>query len=225
MSEPVISSKLSYTLATMTISVPIFYALGYFFKLGYLDAYNLSISMFNEGLEGHIVNSVLFVAALLELISEAIKNYGVMFLSLLLLTWLYGVFLIYINKKKESIDKKLCRLGKNKYSEYLVFPFVMVGVTLALPFTIFISASIVIWVLHASYVVGTKVAKKEMSGFNGCARSNRCVTVLFENGKKLSGKVIAISDKYIAIYQEEKISVLPNKNLKLETESKRDIIK
>jgi len=214
---------LTSILGVMTISIPILYLLGYFYHVGYLEKYNLSISIFGENIEGHLVNAFMFFTQAFVVVSKLIEENPYSIAIFFILIWIYGFFLVIASKKKESFAEWFQSFSNWKYFEYIFIPFVLAVASVGIPSVLLtVVASAILGVLF-SFSVGNQVAQNEIDAFSSCDISRRCIVVQQDNRKKITGKIIASSNEYLALYDGVKVIVIPNEKLKFETQPKKQL--
>ncbi|MCF2862004.1 hypothetical protein ABMY44_16520 [Pseudoalteromonas sp. Cnat2-41] len=221
MGEVQSSSRLAYVISAMTLSVPILYLIGYFYQYGYLEEYNLSISLFGDSLEGYLVSAFVFFMQAFVIISTFLQEHPWSVLIFALGIWLYGLLIALVNRKKESIKSKAKKISKWEHFDIVIFPIGLAIASVSLPSMIFTFFAGAILGILFSWGVGHQVAQKEISNFPKCEGVSKCISISSKRGRIGQGRVVAATDKYLAIYDGIKVSIVPNNELTFETQPKK----
>lgn len=222
------SLNLLATLAALiSLSIPVLYLIGHLYYEGYLNAYNQSIDTLSLPIESILLKSFYVISGLiLHIFNSVINNLLVIFL-IGVGVFLYAMFLIFLANRAEKIkntfESKKEGFKQSKYFHYGLLPTVVAffGVGSLLFFALFIF--LIFGIFWSSHSYGKKLAEEEIREFQNCGVGNKyiCSQIIESSGTKTKGLVIASSDKFIGIYTGEKVVLISNQNLKIETQPKK----
>ncbi|RZF79137.1 hypothetical protein EXT46_14670 [Pseudoalteromonas sp. CO325X] len=213
--------------AVVSLSVPLLYIIGHLYFQGYLSVYNQSVDSLSLPFESILMKSFYVTSgAVINLLEAAFGS----FKSLLIwggFLFLYSAVLMYLEKHSDSVKKKIAEKKQHfrgsRLFRYAFLPTVVALLAVGIP--VFVAA--VLFVLFAfiwsSHSYGAKFAKEEIADFAYCNAEQKavCTTVHEPSGQSTQGVLIASTDKFVALYTGQKVVLISNQNLKIETQPKK----
>ena len=211
----------------ISLLAPVGYLVGYYYEEGYLHAYGLDQGLFARSAQEYIAISFGAIAGLLDVVAPALQ-------PSVYKKWLIGcaliggyVLLIFMYKKltEWAVSRfKPISMISNHIKKKSTMMLVLFGAVMLLIPVIFVYA-LVFLLLPAIMAdsLGNHVASKEIEAFKGCGKDSAaqsmtsklvpetCVTVSNAGRPMAHGKIIAATDKFVAIFNGEKSILMPIK--------------
>ncbi|WP_462152314.1 hypothetical protein [Pseudoalteromonas xiamenensis] len=213
--------------AIVSLSVPLLYIVGHLYFQGYLSVYNQSVDSLSLPFESILMKSFYVVSgSMFHLVKLIIGNiwYVLFFAGAMFLYGLLIVFLSYRYEKVEAaVQKRKMLLKESKIFNYGFIPTAVAIFSVGAPIFLLVLIVSVLMLIWSSYSYGAKLAKEEIADFAYCKEGQKavCTTVVESNGNSTTGVLIASTDKYVALYTGQKVVLISNQNLKIETQPKK----
>lgn len=213
--------------AVISLLVPLLYIIGHLYLEGYLSVYNQSVDSLSLPFESILMKSFYVTSgAVINLLEAAFGS----FKSLLIcggFLFLYSAVLMYLEKHSDSVKKKIAEkkhyFRDSRLFRYAFLPTVVALLAVGIP--VFVAAVLFVFFafIWSSHSYGAKFAKEEIADFAYCNEEQKavCTTVHEPGGQSTQGVLIASTDKYVALYTGQKVVLISNQNLKIETQPKK----
>jgi hypothetical protein len=238
-----VSSIITIIIGLFTLSIPMIYATGYYFRAGYLKEYNVHSELFPVIMHDVLMQAYNWVlSGTINIISQTLEHLKWFSFGFALLFFILAVIVYITNeitlkkrfiaettkKAAHSVKVDLAKQSKThvqklKECSVMSFLFGLFGATL--PFiTLFIYFLLIVFPFKG-YEAGTEQAIKEKSEAVDClhGQNNRqdCMFIYKEDANKerkfiLQGKIIAASATSIAVFSEKKTIIYPLAGLEIE---------
>ena len=224
--RPKASFNIKTAIALMSLLVPMLYLVGYFYELGYLNAFDVSNDFIPRSIQTYLMMSyhvgVIGIAGILD-ITGGFNN---LFIITIVVFWITGIAaILFINNESKIINFK-SNVIQLPWIRYLIFP-IANGIAGSIILYIVLT---VISLPVMGYFVGKNVAIDIKSNFQNCTvntekniKPNHQCTFVY-NGEKLelSGFSVAASTEYIAIYTGDKTVIQHLTGRTIEVFGKKD---
>ena len=200
-----LSERLKFIAGLLAVSVPLLYAFGYMFHLGYLSSYGIDHSIFPLTIEGHLINAFWFFATV---ISDAWRYLNARTLEFILIGLAVGVFallVILIDRKKSGQPEFIKKLVAHKYFKPAFSWFFGTVYGISIPYIILFFLLFVIGLPLTAHSYGKKLSQQQIERFLPCLvnaiPARHDCTFLFEKNKVImGGELVYSSESYVAIY-------------------------
>ncbi|KPM80272.1 hypothetical protein [Pseudoalteromonas sp. UCD-33C] len=209
--------------ASISLFVPIFYIVGHLYLQGYLSVYNQSVDSLSLPFESILMKSFYVISgSIIQLFISFVDNI-IYFFSFAAFIFVYSVIIIFTashsEKMKKKIEEKKVSLRKSNLFNYGFVPTAIAIISAGGPFLLLTALAAILMAIWSSYSYGERLAKEEITDFAYCKEKQKavCTTIIESNGIKTVGVLIASSDKFIALYTGQKVVLINNQNLKIET--------
>ncbi|MBO1255070.1 hypothetical protein J3L16_05120 [Alteromonas sp. 5E99-2] len=238
-----VSNIITIIIGLFTLSIPMIYTTGYYFRAGYLTEYNVYSDLFPVTNYDILMNTYNWaLSGTIDIFSKTLEHlkwfsfwFALLFFILAVIAYITNEITLkkQLNtetKKKADHSVKInlvkqskAPIQKLKECTVISFLFGLFGATL--PFiTLFIYFILIVFP-YKGYEAGKEQAIKEKSEAVDClhGQSNQqdCMFIYKENANKerkfiLQGKIIAASTTSIAVFSEKKTIIYPLAGLEIE---------
>lgn len=208
-----------------TILLPLLYLFGYAYELGYLEGYGISNELFPRSIPEYLTSSLLFFLITFSFTAKY---------SIYILTSIVAIFVVYailhlaIHKNSYTIIEKIKALFsphkplllcismfiKELNLNILARPAKFTAWIFLTLYCLLVIMLIVSCLTIAPLFVGKKIAADEIKKFRKCIPeklAGECISLTEFGNVIASGKLVASSDKYIALYNEGKTIIYSSK--------------
>ncbi|WP_022946051.1 hypothetical protein [Pseudoalteromonas ruthenica] len=219
--------NLTNVAAVVSISVPFLYIIGHLYFQGYLSVYNQSVDSLSLPFESILMKSFYVVSgSLFHLVGLIIGNIwhvllcaGAMFLYVLVIVFLSNRY----EKIETEVQKRKIGLKESKIFNYGFIPTAVAIFSVGAPIFLLVLIASIFMLIWSSHSYGAKLAKEEIEDFAYCKEGQKavCTIVVESSGNSTTGVLIASTDKYVALYTGQKVVLISNQNLKIETQPKK----
>jgi hypothetical protein len=224
--EQNIQNVLSLVTIMTTVLLPLLYLFGYAYELGYLDGYGISNQLFPRSIPEYLTSCLLFFFITFSLTA---KYLVISFYLIVVVFVIYAILHLAIDRNSDFIFK-ICKPLFFKLKQILLWFFSSINHlnlnVLARP------AKFTAWILLTLYCllsimlvasiltiiplqIGKKVAVEEIKKAQRCEKdqiTNGCISLSEYGNIVASGKLVASSDKYIALYNDGKTIIYSSKD-------------
>lgn len=212
--------ELKRVATSVTLSVPVFYLIGYFYSVGYLGEFGLNEEYFPITIQDYLVMSFfVFMKVITTILTSAREKYWVVAIAAIVV----GVIVllaVHIGKNYEFTESRAKSFRSYKYFDYLFYPFMSTIFTLVAPYAFVSFLFTLALIPAAAYVQGGHSAKEYKNDFNGCRldkmMDNKSCVYLKGGERHESGMFIANSDSHIAIWNGVSTEVINTDGMEIE---------
>lgn len=213
--------------AVVSLSVPLLYIIGHLYFQGYLSVYNQSVDSLSLPFESILMKSFYVLSgSLFHLVSLIIGNIRYVLLCAGAM-FLYVLVIVFLSNRYEKIEievqKRKVGLKESKIFNYGFIPTAVAIFSVGAPVFLLVLIASIFMLIWSSYSYGSKLAKEEIADFAYCKKVQKavCTTVVESTGNSTTGVLIASTDKFVALYTGQKVVLISNQNLKIETQPKK----
>ncbi|CAM5223045.1 hypothetical protein [Alishewanella longhuensis] len=212
---------MSNVISLLTFIIPLMYLCGYLYHAGYLDQYGINNDYFDLSFEAYLIKFFLFFihafSEMLRITKDASMAFAVVAFVFLYSVLLYGMHVM--RRQVESWKRRLrVKYNSKKHLGWIAIPTLFTAAVVGAPLALIGVSTIAIVGILSSYSVGSDRAGKEVSSFIMCnLPESRCTKVLSDTRLVAEGRVITVSNKNLALFDGQKVIILENDNLRVET--------
>ncbi|MEO3864557.1 hypothetical protein [Rheinheimera fenheensis] len=211
------SSKLTLANISMFIGlsvavlVPALYLMGYLYQSGYLSYYQLPVDSFPRSFENYLVLSFFVMVKFYAIVTEYFGRYVLVIFLGVLFFLTVGITFKKLNKKySDKLDRLKLRLLQSEHADFIVIAPLAAAMSVVTPIIAWTCISLFILVEVQSFNIGRDTAANEIEQFVPCDQVNsKCITAV-KGDKRVSGLLVAFSERHIALYDGEVTHILPN---------------
>jgi hypothetical protein len=189
-------------------------------NMGYLHVYGLPVESFPQTFEQYLINAFfVFINKFSKLL--VFTKSGWAFLNLALYLFLFWIAIVVLDRLKNKFSGKIDTLKEkirnHKHFDIAVIPTVLTSLFISILIFLISVMTVAVLLVLSGYSSGMENANKEISKFVSCRLADsRCSTIV-KDGKSFEGEIVAISDKYVAIYDGNLTRVIANDRLAITT--------
>lgn len=209
--------------SVLSLLAPVSYLVGFYYEGGYLRAYGLTQDIFTRPSQEYMANSFGALAVLFEIVAPSLEFAA--YKKWLLVCAGIGVYALAFTQYLKWAELAVRRFSlMNKLSQHIrrksTVAVILSGTLLLLvPILLVFILTFLLLPAYVAEGFGNKSAYKEIHAFKGCENTTKkssttilgpesCVSVY--NGDKLiaQGKIIASSEKYLALFNGERSMIM-----------------
>lgn len=218
-------SWVAIIVSVFSLLAPVGYLVGYYFADGYLRGFGIDQGLFLRSVQEYVAESFKAISVLVGVLGPVLE-YSTYKKWLLICAGIgaYALVLVLCLRLLElAISKSRLsgKISKHVKKQSTVVWFFSGAVLLLIPPILVYVLAFLVLPAWAGNVLGNKAAEQEIQAFMGCtvdsptqstapktAAPESCISVYAENKVIAQGKIIATSDKYLALFTGEKSVVI-----------------
>jgi hypothetical protein len=202
------------------ISIPVLYLIGYLFHMGNLHMYGLPIENFPQSIEQYLVNSFFAIVSQYMKLLALTNNIQLLvgFAIFLFLFWFLMVLDYRFNEKfAGNISRLKGKVRGYKHFDLAFIPPILTTVLFGALAVLISIPTLGILMVLSGYESGKEMAIRDMRSFVSCSLADSSCSTVVLDGKSFEGLIVAMSEKYLAIYDGTSTHVIPTDRLMITT--------
>ena len=193
--------------------IPLLYAIGYSYDLGYLNQYNIDIQMFHSSIDHYFIIAFYAFSNVVISIFPYFNKWDIMLLCAVFAVIFYLIlWSIQFNAEGKIISWQN-NFIRGTNSKFLFISISISTLFIALLFVFFICIFLLISLPVMSYKEGKNDAKQEITNYRSCEEINTklkgCVFITQEGKPIAKGRLVTSSEKYVAVFDGTQTRVIP----------------
>ena len=205
--------KYSHLLVTF-LFIPLLYAIGYFYEMGFLDNFHVDIKIFNHDFSYYLINSLQLALTKVYPLYGFIKSKWVLFscVATVVIVVTYYARLHEI-KVKNTIDYAIRKVKRFSTARFISITIVGGAITSIIFYTLPLFLCGLFILPGWAYFQGIADSNELISTYRNCEKNvsenTKCIFVIQDSKIIASGVMITSSEKYVAIFDGRKTRIIP----------------
>lgn len=213
-------------LSTLSLLAPVGYLIGFYYESGYLRAYGLTQEIFIRSAQEYIVTSFAPLAVLLEIVAPSLEfsTYKKWLVACMVIGFYTAILILYLKLTDWAVKRfpQANKISQHIKKKSTIVVILSGAILLLVPIMLVYALIFLLLPAIVADSFGGKRALQEIQAFKGCESIHKksastmpvpasCISVYDGDKLVVQGKIIAASEKYLALFNGENSMIVPIK--------------